>query len=611
MLRQITILIGESIFILPLVLIGKFVVHNALIEEFQLAFHGEIVHQIAILDGLRQLVAIGGHATFQIEHIIGVLVDLILRGCGEAYQRRIEIIKDVPILIVDGAVRLIADDQIKMPAGEQLALIVPDGIDAVHHGLIGGEDAVGGIVVLFFAQIGDGEIRQQVDKAALGLRDQTVAVGKEEDVFDPAMLQKHIAQGDTGTGLAAAGGHDQQRLAAVLLIESLADGLDGPLLIIPARNGGVHRHIAQAHAHTAQIEQLFQIPFGIDGGHPALRVLPVVDIGIKAVGQENDRTATILFFQNIRIELGLLAALGGIHAHALGLDDGKGTLHIIIEHIIRIAHFAFVGHAGELHLTQPVASLHPACIDEHGIDIDLAGLVFGQIQRLGHIGGLLGLAAGGEFFPEGGVLRHQLLQLDLGGVIHHGHRLGRLIQQGVIKGMLLIAVAVAVGHKIQEAMEIFQTQRGLLPADGAAVVRCLIAQQAHQLHALMHILPHHIPEVLVIHQGLQAIIPRQHKRAVHGVHPFDGEFHGPAAVDDRRRRIDGEDLFRCHRHLGEGLKGGGGFKESEVGHGYMFPSVYVYLTPYKESPSIPVPFAARTVQWLSAAWQAGYSSYAG
>ena len=112
--------------------------------------------------------------------------------------------------------------------------------------------------------------------------------------------------------------------------------------------------------------------------------------------------------------------------------------------------------------------------------------------------------------------------------------------------------------------------KGFGSGAGSLIVALLVGER---FPALMHILPHHIPEVLVIHQGLQAIIPRQHKRAVHGVHPFDGEFHGPAAVDDRRRRIDGEDLFRCHRHLGEGLKGGGGFKEGEVGHQQSIPSL--------------------------------------
>ena len=45
--------------------------------------------------------------------------------------------EDVAVFIVDGAVCFVADDQIKMATGEQLALCIVNGINAVHHGLIG------------------------------------------------------------------------------------------------------------------------------------------------------------------------------------------------------------------------------------------------------------------------------------------------------------------------------------------------------------------------------------------------------------------------------------------------------------------------------------------
>ena len=49
------------------------------------------------------------------------------------------------------------------------------------------------VVILLLAEIGNGEIGQQIHKAALGLRDQTVAVSKEENIFHPTMLEQHIA----------------------------------------------------------------------------------------------------------------------------------------------------------------------------------------------------------------------------------------------------------------------------------------------------------------------------------------------------------------------------------------------------------------------------------
>ena len=89
--------------------------------------------------------------------------------------------------------RLVADHKVKVPAGEEFALLVLYTVDDVVHGLIGGKYAVRCVVILLLAEIGNGEIGQQIHKAALGLRDQTVAVSKEENIFHPTMLEQHIA----------------------------------------------------------------------------------------------------------------------------------------------------------------------------------------------------------------------------------------------------------------------------------------------------------------------------------------------------------------------------------------------------------------------------------
>ena len=187
---QIPVRIGEGRLILRLVLVGKIVVHNALVEEFQLAFHGDEVHQKPVPHGVRQLITIGRHAVLQIENTVGVLVNIVLRRGGQAHQRRVEIVKDVPIFVVNGAVRLVADDEVEVAAGEQLALIVLHLVDAVIHRLVSGKHAVGGS--LLFAEIHHGQVGELVHKTALGLRDQAVAVGEEQDVADPAMLLQHL-----------------------------------------------------------------------------------------------------------------------------------------------------------------------------------------------------------------------------------------------------------------------------------------------------------------------------------------------------------------------------------------------------------------------------------
>lgn len=124
----------------------------------------------------------------------------------------------------------------------------------------------------------------------------------------------------------------------------------------------------------------------------------------------------MLLLQQVGVQLGLLAALGRVHTGTLGLNDGQGTVCVVVEHIIGIAHLALVGHTGQFHLTQPVLPLGPARIGEHGVNVQLAGLVLGEIQWLGGVTGLLSLTAGGEFCPESLVFRYE------GGQIHFGRR---------------------------------------------------------------------------------------------------------------------------------------------------------------------------------------------
>ena len=109
-LGQLPVLVSKSGLILRLFLLGQVGVGNALLQEFQLALHGEEVHQKTVLYRLGQLVAVGGHAALQFKDLIGVLIDLVFRGGGEAHQRGIEVVKNVPVLVVDGTVGLVTDD---------------------------------------------------------------------------------------------------------------------------------------------------------------------------------------------------------------------------------------------------------------------------------------------------------------------------------------------------------------------------------------------------------------------------------------------------------------------------------------------------------------------
>ena len=100
-LRKLTVFICEGILVCLSVRVGKLVVDDALLNEFQLRLHGNEVHQIAILDRLRQIVAVGRHTVLQLKNLVGVLVDLVLGSGGQAHQRCVKIIEDIPILVVD------------------------------------------------------------------------------------------------------------------------------------------------------------------------------------------------------------------------------------------------------------------------------------------------------------------------------------------------------------------------------------------------------------------------------------------------------------------------------------------------------------------------------
>ena len=499
-LRQIAVFILKGVLISLLVRVGKLVVDNALLDEFQLCLYRQEVHQISVLDGLRQFVAIGGHTVLQLKNLVSILVDLVL-GCGsQAHQRRVEIVENIPVFVVNRAVRLVTDHQIKMPAGEELSLLVLHAVNDIEHGLIGGKDTVSGVVVLLLAEVGDGEIGQQIHKAALGLRDQTVAVSQKQDIFHPAVLEQHIAKGDDRSGLAGAGGHDQQRLAAVAG-KGVTGGLDGALLIVASGDVPIHHDIFQARPHGLEIEQLFQVPLGVDGGTFALGIEIVNDVGLEAVGQKDDRAAVILLFQQVGVQLCLLAGFGHIHAGALGLNDCQRATIIAVEHIVGIADLALVGHTGQLYLVEPVLALCPACVGEHGVDIDLAGLVFRQVKGLRHIGLLLLVAAGGELLFQGGIFRHKGSQIHLRHFLHRrSRRFGRLRQKAAVKMPLGVMFGVAIGHKVQKDIEVFQTQRRLLLGDLLPRVGGVVADAANEVHPPPDVRAYNVTEVLGVHQ---------------------------------------------------------------------------------------------------------------
>ena len=68
-----------------------------------------------VFDCFFERVRAGGHAGFEVEQVVGVLVDLVSWCCGESDEVGVEVFEDAPVFLVDAAVRLVDDDEIEVP----------------------------------------------------------------------------------------------------------------------------------------------------------------------------------------------------------------------------------------------------------------------------------------------------------------------------------------------------------------------------------------------------------------------------------------------------------------------------------------------------------------
>ena len=149
------ILILKSIFEFVLLFRGEIVVVDAILHELQLAFHGHVIHQVSVRHRLSQFVAVGRLSGFQVKNTIGILVDFVFRGCRQAHQRCVEVIKNIPVFIINRPMSLIANHQVEVARRKQsFSVLVVYRIDAANHGLVSGEDAGCAVVFLILAEIG-------------------------------------------------------------------------------------------------------------------------------------------------------------------------------------------------------------------------------------------------------------------------------------------------------------------------------------------------------------------------------------------------------------------------------------------------------------------------
>ena len=103
---------------------------------------------------------------------------------------------------------------------------------------------------------------------------------------------------------------------------------------------------------------------------------------------------------------------------------------------------------------------------------------------------------------------------------------------------LCVVLTIAIGHEVQEYIEVFQTQRRLLLGNLFTGVGGVVSHAADQIHPPPDVRAHDVPEVFGIHEAHQRVLIRHDQRLVHRVHPLHRKLHRPAAVQHTGRRID-------------------------------------------------------------------------
>ena len=100
------------------------------------------------------LVNISWHTTLNLEEVIGVAIDLVCRRSRQAHDKRVEVIEDSLVLLKDGAVRLVHDNQVKVRWRiHAYAVVVAHGVDGIQDGGIGGKHDARVTLVLVLAQV--------------------------------------------------------------------------------------------------------------------------------------------------------------------------------------------------------------------------------------------------------------------------------------------------------------------------------------------------------------------------------------------------------------------------------------------------------------------------
>ena len=187
---EIAVFILKGVLVSLSIFFGKIVVHYSLLNKFQFAFNRHKIHKKSIGNRLRKLVGIGRYVGFEFKYIIGILVDFVFRRGGKTNQGSVEIIENILVFVVDGAVCLVHDHEIEMSNREEfLFILVLNSINTVHHRLIGREYTTRVKVFFVLAEIGYREVMKHIHKGTLCLCNERVSVSQEQNILHPAVIK--------------------------------------------------------------------------------------------------------------------------------------------------------------------------------------------------------------------------------------------------------------------------------------------------------------------------------------------------------------------------------------------------------------------------------------
>ena len=261
---------------------------DALHLELGLNLHDLKIAEVRrhVVHGFFEGVGKGRQTVFTVKKLEGVVIDDVGRCGRQAQGDGFEIVEHFAIGVVDGAVAFIDDDEIEKMRRQVLRLVPND----VEHRGIGGDIDAAVFGNELFAHIGPawlvGQMLFEGSQCLLAQRD---AVDQKQHLFGMTSAHQGIDHGNAGAGLAGAGGHDQQKIA-LLLLDAFQHRTNGADLVVATGNRGIDELLRQRFAVAADVVKALQIvPRGKADDFARRGIFQIPEVDFQAIGIEAER----------------------------------------------------------------------------------------------------------------------------------------------------------------------------------------------------------------------------------------------------------------------------------------------------------------------------------